>query len=203
MIRINLLPVRQSRRKLAGRQQLLLMGLAVILTLVCNFWWNRSRSEELASTQTRIQRTRAGLAELDRTIGEVKNLREQQAAVKNKLAVLEKLKAARQGPVRVLDELATLTPKRVWLRKLDEKGGQITFEGSAGSVEDVSAFLSALKRSPYFGSPELRKTTGKSDAKSGGKVTLVEFTVTAAVNYTPHLPVTVADVSAPGQPEKR
>jgi len=198
MIRVNLLPVRISKKKVAGKQQLLFFALAVVFVLICNFWWNHSRASEVAAREDRVKRTRTEIAQLEKIIGEVKNIKAQQAAVKDKLAVLDKLKAGRQGPVRMLDELSALIPKRVWLRKFDEKGGAVTFEGSAGSIEDVSSFMTALRRSQYFTSFELKKTTAKRE----GKFRLVEFTITATVNYTPAVvaaaPATVA--GSPGKP---
>ena len=192
MIRINLLPVRISKKKEAGKQQLLFFALAVVFVLVCNFWWSRNRVQELASREDKLKRTRAEIAQLEKIIGEVKNIKAQQAAVKDKLAVLDKLKAGRQGPVKMLDELARIIPKRVWLRKFDEKGDAATLEGSAGTIEDVSAFLAALKHAQYFSAPELKKTSAKRD----GKFKMVEFQITATINYTPA--VQVATAALPG-----
>lgn len=193
MIRINLLPVRVSKKKEAGKNQLIFFALAIVFALVCNFWWSRSRSEEMAAREDKVKRTRTEIAQLEKIIGEVKNIKAEQQAVKDKLAVLDKLKAGRQGPVRVLDELAGITPKRLWLKKLDEKAGAVTFDGSAATIDDVSAFLSALKRSPYFTAVELKKTSAKRE----GKYKLVEFLITATVNYTPAVQLAAA------APEKR
>ena len=193
MIRINLLPVRVSKKKEAGKQQLVLFALAAVFVLVCNFWWAKSRADDLAAKQAKLARTRTEIAQLEKIIGEVKNIKTEQAALKDKLAVLDKLKAGRQGPVRMLDELATLMPKRVWLKKMDEKGGGVTFEGSAGTIDDVSAFLTGLKRARYFSAPELKKTSAKHE----GKFKIVDFTITGTVNYTPE-PPPVATV--PGMP---
>ena len=193
MIRINLLPVRVSKKKEAGKNQLIFFALAIVFALVCNFWWSRSRSEEMAAREDKVKRTRTEIAQLEKIIGEVKNIKAEQQAVKDKLAVLDKLKAGRQGPVRVLDELAGITPKRLWLKKLDEKAGAVNFDGSAATIDDVSAFLSALKRSPYFSVVELKKTSAKRE----GKYKLVEFLITATVNYTPAVQLAAA------APEKR
>jgi type IV pilus assembly protein PilN len=191
MIRINLLPVRVSKKKVAGKQQLVFFALAVVLVLICNFWWSRSRATDVATREERVKRTRTEIAQLEKIIGEVKDIKAQQAAVKDKLAVLEKLKAGRQGPVKMLDELATLIPKRVWLRRLDEKADAVILEGSAGTIEDVSTFLGALKHAQYFSAPELKKTTAKRE----GKFKMVDFTITSAVNYTPAVQVAAAAVA--------
>ncbi len=188
MIRINLLPVRVSKKKEAGKQQLVFFAMAAVFALICNFWWSQSRTQDLAARTEKLKRTRVEIAQLEKIIGEVTDIKAQQAAVKEKLAVLDKLKAGRQGPVRMLDELARIIPKRVWIRKLDEKAGAVTLEGGAGTIEDVSAFLSALKHAEYFSSPELKKTAARNDAK----FKVVDFTMTATVNYTPTAPATAA-----------
>lgn len=200
MIRINLLPVRVSRKKEAGKNQLILLALAVVAVLAGNAWWNHSRSSDLAARQAKLKRTQGEIAQLERIIGEVKNIKAEQAAVKDKLAVLEKLKAGRGGPVGMLDELATLIPKRVWLRKMEEKDGAIAFEGAAGTIDDVSTFLTALKGAVYFSAPELKKTASRGE----GKLKLVEFSVTASVDYTAgaRLAAAAAAAPAPAAPAK-
>ncbi len=194
MIRINLLPVRVSRKKEAGKQQLALFGLVVVAGLLGNFLWSHSRAADLAERRAKLARTKQDIAQLEKIIGEVKNIKEEQAKLKDKLAVLDRLKAARAGPVRMLDDLASITPKRLWLKKMDEKGGAVTFEGVAATIDDVSTFMKALKQSKYFGAVELKKTTAKAEKR----YRLVEFVLNARVNYTPDLPVVTASAASPG-----
>ncbi len=194
MIRINLLPVRVSKKKVAGKQQLILFALVAVLGIIGNLLWTQSRAGELRSRQAKLKRTQEEIEQLERIIGEVKNIKEQQAALKAKLDVLDKLKAARSGPVRVLDELATITPKKVELKKMEEKGGTMTFDGSAASIDDVSAFMAALKASKYFTGVELKKTA----AVTKNAFRIVDFTITAAVNYVP--PAVLAAAPKPAQP---
>ncbi len=196
MIRINLLPVRVSKRKIEGRQKLLLAVLAVALVVIGNYFWSSSRASELAARQDKLRRTREEIAQLERIIGEVKNIKAQQAELKDKLAVLDKLRAGRQGPVRMLDDLATIIPARLWLKKFDEKGGAVTFEGSAATIDDVSTFMGALRHSPYFSNVELRKTAARAD----GRVKLVDFVLSATANYTAAPRVAAAAPGAPPAP---
>jgi type IV pilus assembly protein PilN len=181
MIRINLLPVRVSKKKVAGKQQLILFALVAVLGIIGNLLWTQSRAGELRSRQAKLRRTQEEIEQLERIIGEVKNIKDQQNALKAKLDILERLKAARSGPVRMLEELATITPKKVEIRKMEEKGGAMTFDGSAASIDDVSAFMAALKTSKYFTGVELKKTAAVT--KSAFRI--VDFTITAAVNYVP------------------
>jgi len=193
MIRINLLPVRVSKRKVEGRQKLLLAALAVVLVVIGNYFWSSSRASALAARQEKLRRTREEIAQLERIIGEVKNIKAQQAELKDKLAVLDKLRAGRQGPVRMLDDLATIIPPKLWLKKMEEKGGAVTFEGSAATIDDVSTFMGALRHSPYFSAVELKKTT----AREAGRVKLVDFVLTAVANYTAAPRVAAAPGASP------
>jgi type IV pilus assembly protein PilN len=192
MIRINLLPVRVSKTKEAGKQQILLFALVVVLVFIGNYWWSKSRAGDLAAREDKLRRTKDEIAQLERIIGEVKNIKAQQGELKDKLAVLDNLRAGRQGPVKMLDELATIIPKKLWLRKMEEKGGAVTFEGTSSTIDDVSAFMSALRRSQYFSGVDLKKTASKSDAR----FRMVEFTISATANYTPGAKV----AAAPGTP---
>jgi type IV pilus assembly protein PilN len=184
MIRINLLPVRVSKKKAAGKQQLLLFALLVVAGYVGNFVWSSTRAADLKVREAKVRSTQEEIAQLDRIIGEVKNIKEQQAALREKLDILAQLKANRSGPVRVLAGLAELTPKRLSLTKLDEKGGALTFTGVAATIDDVSAFMSALKANPHFSAVELTKTTSAASAQ-GRAFEYVEFTLTATVSYAP------------------
>ncbi|MGC3997935.1 MAG: PilN domain-containing protein [Anaeromyxobacter sp.] len=204
MVRINLLPVRVSKKKEAGLQQLVLLALILVLGVLGNWYAHSTRDAELVTKQKKIASTKKDIEALDRTIGQVKSLAADKADLKKKLDTLEVLKKGRSGPVRMLDDLATITPKRLWLTKLDEKGGKITFEGTGGTIDDVSELMKKLKDSKYFADVELKKTETK--VVSGMKV--VHFTLTATPKYAPAVePAAAAGKGGasprPGRPASR
>jgi len=182
MVRINLLPVRVSKKKEAGQQQLVLFAVLLVAGLLGNYLWSSARSRDLAQRDAKVARTREDIAQLDRIIGEVKDIKEAQQALRQKLDVLDKLKQARSGPVRMLDELATITPRQLWLGKMTEKDGQVLLSGAALSIDDVSEFMTKLKTSRYFSKVELKKT---SAAAAKGADRLVNFEINATTRYNP------------------
>jgi type IV pilus assembly protein PilN len=192
MVRINLLAVRVSKKKQAGTKQLAMIAIVLVAALVGNFWWSSSRAGTLAAREEKLRRTKAEIAQLEKIIGEVNDIKQQQQALKDKLAVLDNLKARRNGPVKMLSELATLTPKRLWLKKMDEKEKAVSFDGTAATIDDVSAFMSALQKSEFFSAVELKKTTAKAE----GRYRVVDFTINASTNYTPGVKVATAAGSA-------
>jgi type IV pilus assembly protein PilN len=193
MVRINLLPVRVSKKKEAGKQQLVLFAVLLVAGIVGNVIWTENRAGELKKKQANVAKTRADVARLDQIIGEVTSLKAQQEELKKKLDVLDTLKKGRTGPVKMLDELAQITPKRLWLRKMEEKEGAVTFDGTAASNFDVSQFMENLLASKFFGDVELKKVSAKTD--KGFKS--VEFTITATAKYAAK-----EDAAAAGAPGK-
>ena len=183
MVRINLLPVRVSKKKEAGRQQLVLFAVVLVAGLLANYFWAASRAGDLKTREAKLARTREDIAQLERIIGEVKNIKDAQQELQKKLDVLVKLKQGRTGPVRMLGELATVTPRQLWLSKLDEKNGAVSFSGAAVSIDDVSEFMSKLKQSKYFTKVELKKTTAVKG--TGRSERLVNFEITATATYNP------------------
>ncbi|HET9554202.1 MAG TPA: PilN domain-containing protein [Anaeromyxobacteraceae bacterium] len=182
MVRINLLPVRVSKKKEAGKQQLVLFAVLLAAGLVGNYLWSAARARELKASDAKLARTKEDIAQLERIIGEVKNLKEEQAELQKKLDVLDKLKQGRSGPVRMLDELATITPRQLWFTKMDEKGGTMQFQGTALTIDDVSELMTKLKQSKYFAKVELKKTAAVGGGKSER---LVNFEISAAARYSP------------------
>ena len=75
MVRINLLPVRVSKKKEAGRQQLVLFAVVLVAGLLANYFWAASRAGDLKTREAKLARTREDIAQLERIIGEVKNIR--------------------------------------------------------------------------------------------------------------------------------
>jgi type IV pilus assembly protein PilN len=194
MVRINLLPVRVSKKKEAGKQQLAIVAAVLVAGLLGNWLWASSREGDLKAREAKLARTREDIAQLERIIGEVKNIKDAQQELQKKLDVLDKLKQGRSGPVRMLDELATVTPRQLWLTKLDEKGGAMSFSGAAVSIDDVSEFMSKLKQSRFFTKVELKKTTAVKG--TGRSERLVNFEITATAKYNP---LAAEAAAAPGK----
>lgn len=176
MIRINLLPIRASKKREAGKQWIVLFALAVGITLAVNYYWFYVTDAAVQLVKARVNKYNSDLQTLNKIIGEVKNIKDDKAAIEKKLGVLKKLKDNRTGPVKVMDEVSTIIPPKVWLTSWDENGGSVTFQASAATLDDVADFLSKIKASKFFTNPIL-KNTRAGDSK-------VDFVITAQVKYS-------------------
>jgi type IV pilus assembly protein PilN len=144
MIRINLLPVRAKATHNAGRQILVLFALVLGAVAVGNFFWYSNRDGEYQKKAKALAATKTRITELDKVIGEVKNINTRKTEVEKKLAVLDELRKGRSGPVRLLDALATAIPKKVWLKGFNEERGSVKLAGSAVSHDEVAELMRNL-----------------------------------------------------------
>src|SRR5262245_45314846 len=112
MIKINLLPVRQVKKREAGKQILVLYAVLLVGALLGNYLWYSVRDDVAQSQAQKIAVTQRKIAELEKVIGEVNNINARKKELKDKLAVLEELRRGRNGPVRIMDALAEATPKK-------------------------------------------------------------------------------------------
>jgi type IV pilus assembly protein PilN len=177
MIRINLLPVRAAKKREFGRQQLLLFVLLLVLAGIGNWFWYSRVESELTALDQQIARTKTEIAQLEKTIGEVKSIKEDKKALEDKLKILDTLKKGRTGPVKVMDELATLIPQKVWLTEYTEANSGVTMTGQAASYEDLSAFSKKLKASVHFTNITIKGARQRGDG-------IVEWTITCNASYS-------------------
>lgn len=176
MIRINLLPVRASKKREAGKQWLALFVVVAIVSVIGNYLWYSDAQRRLQSVKQRIARYQSDVKTLNNIIGEVKNIKAEKQAMEEKLAILKKLRDGRTGPVRVFDEISNILPERIWLKSWDDKGGVVTLTGSGLTHEEVSVFLTNLKASKFFSNPDLKYTRQMAEQR-------VDFQISAGVIY--------------------
>ncbi len=144
MIRINLLPTRQVQKREMGRQFLVLVAGAVIVAGAGNYFWIDRVEAEIVRREEMVAETQRRVDALEKQIGEVNDLKKRKKEVEDKLGILEKLKKQRNGPVKLLDALASAIPKKVYISDFDEKSGNVKVSGTGDSYEDVSEFMKGL-----------------------------------------------------------
>lgn len=182
MIRINLLPHREAKRKqkqAAFIAMLALGGIAGVAVVLLVGAWNASR---IAVQNERNLVLKTASAELDKKIGQIKTLKEEIEALKARQQAVEDLQGDRNQPVYVLDELVRQTPQGVYLKSFRQEGQKVTLNGYAQSQERVAELLRNVSGvSPWLEHPNLTevKVATLSQSKTGRKV--VEFQMDVAI----------------------
>lgn len=178
MIDINLLPVREARRKADVRQLGMQVLLAAILGAAGIGFVHSHVVSRISETEERIRQMEADIKQFQPQLDQVAAFRKKKSSLEKKIEVIEDLDRARTGPVRVMSELATHMPDRVWLTNLTTDGNAIKLKGEGMDNELVAVLMRALKESPYFDNVDLQGTE-LGNSKQGLK--LVKFNIEATV----------------------
>ena len=89
----------------------------------------------------------------------IKKIKKEQALLETKLGVIKDLKANSQLPVRVLDEIARLTPaSRMWLKSFSLDQSSIILNGIALDNATIADYMKTLSDSPFFERAELKNS---------------------------------------------
>ena len=159
MIRINLLPHREEKRKARQKQFAILAGLAAAFGLaVAGLLWVVFDAQ-IDNQKGRNKYLTDEIAKLDKQIDEIKRIREETASLLSKKQVVEGLQSNRSEPVYLLDQLLRQLPEGLYLKSIRQTGAKISVTGYAQSNARVSAFMRNIEASPYLGNPNLIQIT--------------------------------------------
>ncbi|MCL4523024.1 MAG: PilN domain-containing protein [Acidobacteria bacterium] len=165
MIRINLLgqkpPKKPSRAVPAGMAMtlVLLVGSLVVAGGVIWVVLNQ-KTKEIEAVSLRVKNLRQQIISLQSVEAQVKSLSAQKQVLDQQYMVLDQLSKNRTGGQELMESLAgtVVRTDAVWLTAMEKKGGTLTLEGTAGSINAVANFITELKRSGKFGKVEISES---------------------------------------------
>lgn len=175
MLEINLLPVREARRAADLRQYFMQLMLVVIVVAGGVVLFHSRLADQIEKTEGRVAQMKSDIEQFAPQVAQVKAFKKRKSELEKKIDVIDGLDKARSGPVRVMDELATRTPDRLWLTEIDTKGDTIKLKGQSLDNELVAMFLRSLGESEYFVNVDL----GKAQLATTKGLKLVRFDIDA------------------------
>jgi type IV pilus assembly protein PilN len=155
MIRINLLPHREEKRKRREQQFAVLAGMAGLVGLAVAGAVYFFLDTEETQQQRNVAYMKAEIDKLDKQIEEIRKIREETASLLAKKQVVESLQSNRSEPVQLLDQLLRQLPEGVYLKAIKQAGPKVNITGYAQSNARVSTLMRNLGASPYLENPEL------------------------------------------------
>ena len=177
MIRLNLLPWREERRRERKHQFKRLLGLAVTLGLVIVLAVYAINSGRIALQEARNHTLKSENDALDASLREIRNLKQQLAALDARRASVERLQASRKAPVHLLDELVNRVPQGVMLKSV-KQAERLSIAGYAQSNGRVSELLRSLDAgAEWLGQPELVEIKSANLGQGRDARRVFEFTV--------------------------
>jgi len=155
MIRINLLPWREARRK-AQRQHLgMLGGMVAVLGLLIVGAVHLTIAGYISVQSDRNEFLKRENVRLDKEIEEIRKLKTEIAALLARKQVIERLQTDRAQAVYLLQELVQQVPDGVYLKGIKQTGLKVNLVGYAQSNARVSTLMRNLGASPYLEKPDL------------------------------------------------
>jgi len=161
MIRINLLPHREEKRKERRRQFYVTSGLMFALGAAIWLSVHMFNARNIDAQNARNDYFKNEIVALDREIEAIKDLRGQIDRLLARKQVIETLQSNRAETVHLFNELATRIPPGIFLTAMSQSGGKITLKGYAQSNARVSGLMSSLNESPFLEGSEVVKSVAE------------------------------------------
>jgi type IV pilus assembly protein PilN len=147
MIKINLLPYREKKKKENLVQQIWIISGSLIVFILLLFWLQIWMNSSISDLKSKIKESEASLIELDKTIGDLDKFKNDKKELEQKLGVIATLEENRLAPVKTLDNLAMLVPsKNIWLIKITQKGDSVNIEGIGRDNVVVADFMKDIEK---------------------------------------------------------
>jgi len=155
MIRINLLPHREVRRKRQQQHFFIMLGVTAAIGAAIWFGVHSYLNDVLDNQNSRNAYLQAEIKKLDKQIAEIKKLKEEITALLARKRVVETLQTNRSEVVHLLDQLARQLPEGMYLSSVKQHGKGVTITGFTQSQARVSTLMRNLEGSQQLGNPAL------------------------------------------------
>lgn len=179
MLRINLLPIRQLKKRARARNQIIAGFMIFFCVLAILALVGVMQTSRITTLDKEIAAKTREKKSFDKVVKELAALEQKRLDLNNKIQIINKLKTDSSLTVRVLDEVANLIDNnRMWLTSLNQSGGNLVLSGYALDNQTIAQFMDELKfKSPFISGVTL---TNSSLSNVFGK-DLKQFSLTCSV----------------------
>ena len=183
MIRINLLPHREAKRKQNKIAFFRLLAVAGVFAAVIAFLIWGYIGHLISDQDDRNGLIKTEITKLEHDIAEIESLRDDIAALKARQQAVEDLQSDRNQPVYLFDELVKQVPEGVFLRSFKQEGQKVVLVGTAQSNERVSDLLRNLNEnnSPWMEKPELVEIKASTLGQGRDLKRVFDFTMNVSI----------------------
>lgn len=165
MIRVNLLPHREEKRKARREQFYAVSGLIAVLAVLIWFLGYGVINGYLGAQDNKNSFLKTQIADLDKDIDEIKRLKEQTDSLLSRKRVIEALQANRAETVHLFNEMARQVPEGVYIKSIKQTKERISISGYAQANSRVSTLMRNLEASPLLERPDLVEIKAETVAK--------------------------------------
>lgn len=155
MIRINLLPHREEKRKARQQQMLFITGGVAVLGALAVLFVYLAIAKMISDQDGNNQYLKSEIVKLNKEIEEIKALKDKTKSLLDRKKVVEDLQANRAEAVHLFDQLVRLLPEGIYLKGIKQNGKEVNVQGYAQSNARVSTLMRNLEASPWLETPDL------------------------------------------------
>jgi type IV pilus assembly protein PilN len=153
MIKINLAPPRAKKGftfQVPTFNLGILFGIlfAVLVVLIGGVWWYFE--SETTRLQNEIAENQREIDRLQVVIAEGLKFKKDKEELEKRVNAIEAVARMQPRPVYLMDSVADMLPKDLWLTRMEERSGVIKFGGTTYSSTALSDFMSNLRASGKF-----------------------------------------------------
>ena len=179
MLRINLLPIRQLKKRAKARNQILAFILVFVAVLALLGLTGVLLASKITELNEDIAAKNKEIKSFEKVVKEIAALEKKRLDLNRKIRIINQLKTDSSLTVHVLDEVASIIDnKRMWITSFKQSGGSLALSGFALDNKTTAEFMDNLKlNSEYVRGVNLSNTSLKN--VSGNS--LKSFKISAAV----------------------
>ncbi|MCP4342813.1 MAG: PilN domain-containing protein [Desulfobulbaceae bacterium] len=150
MLKINLLPVRQLKKRAKAKKELLGISLLFLLVLAVLGMTGVLQAQKISGLQTDIKALQKIKNSYNPTLKKIAKLKKDREELVRKTNIIQKLKTDSSLTVRTLDEVANrIDNQRMWLSSLHQQTSSLRLSGVALDNQTIAQFMDNLKESPF------------------------------------------------------
>lgn len=156
MLRINLLPIRQLKKRAKARNQIVVVSTLLVFLLLILGAFAFVQNSKIQSVKLAIAKLEAETKTFAPVLAEMKELKNKKKDLLRKISIIKKLKRDSSITVHILDEVAQkVDSKRMWLKSLKQEGFSLLLTGVALDNRTIAQFMDSLKESNYVSTVNL------------------------------------------------
>ena len=168
MIRINLLPYRESRKKESILRQINIFLVVFFIVFVILLYLSIWLGNKIDNLNTKIVNTKILLTQAETQAKKVDQIKNELEKLGHKIDVIKNIEMNRRAPVLLLENLTKMVAepdsnnkpeKRLWFTDFEASGEKINIKGIALDNKTIADFMSRLEDSTLYNNVNLKTIT--------------------------------------------
>lgn len=193
MIKINLLPVKEAKRKTTIQNQLVVAVIVLLVVLAGIGYMIYMRKSEISDLQNLQGQKQKELVDLTAVQKKVEQFKKDNDNLAQKIGVIAGLEGGRDWYLQIIDQISESIPREAWVDTMRTSKGRTAGDsqwdvvGGALEKDQISNFMSNLeKMSKYFGIVSLKRVErSKGGSNAPVAVPFYKYEMTIQIKSPP------------------